>query len=161
MNSRAAAKDRLQPVFSSFRGVPDELIPLLHAIQREFGYLPDEILLRAARFLRVPESRIYSTALFYPQFRLKPVGRTHVCVCGGTACHVRGSRKILEKLERQFGIRAGETSGDLRYSLESIDCIGACGAAPNVIVNGKTYGGLTADDTSRILPKKRKSRGKK
>lgn len=165
MSSPTAISGRVRQVLSSFKGQPDELIPVLQKIQQKLGYLPEQAMLDTARFLRVPESEVYSAALFYPQFRLKPVGRIHVCVCGGTACHVRGSKRILEKLEKRFGIHAGETSPDLKYSLESIDCIGACGAAPNIIVNGRNYGGLTAGEADRVIPasgrKKRKGHGKK
>jgi NADH-quinone oxidoreductase subunit E len=135
--------ERLKAVFSSFNGREQELIPILQHVQNEYGYLPEHTMLEIAKFTRVPESQIYSVATFYGQFRFTPKGKKHVMVCRGTACHVRGAPRILEEVEKLIGIKVGETSSDLEYSLETVACIGACGLAPNMMVNDVTYGRLT------------------
>ena len=142
---------RLKNILSSYEGKKDELIPILQQVQAEFGYLLEQAMLEIAQFTGVPESRVYSVATFYTQFRFTPIGRNHVVVCRGTACHVRGAPKILEKIERQLSISEGETTDDMEYSLETAACIGACGLAPTIVINGKTFGRLTADKVSKII----------
>lgn len=136
-------QERLQAVLSSFQGNEEELIPLLQKVQEALGYLPDEAMLEVARFLRIPESRVFSVASFYSQFRFTPIGKCHVMACRGTACHVRGAPGILDALERRLGIREGETSKDLEYSLETVACIGACGLSPTIMVNKKVHAKMT------------------
>ncbi|HIQ19982.1 MAG TPA: NADH-quinone oxidoreductase subunit NuoE [Planctomycetes bacterium] len=126
---------RLEAVFASFEGRQDELIAILQRVQAEFGYLPSEAMRRIARFVGVPESSVYAVATFYTQFRFTPIGRNHIMVCRGTSCHVRGAPRILEVLEKQLGIREGETTPDREYSLETVACIGACGLSPCIMVN--------------------------
>jgi len=144
-------KERLEAVFSSYSGKADELIPILQQVQEEIGYLPEDAMLEIARFASVPESRVYSIATFYTQFRFTPMGRNHIMVCRGTACHVKGAPRMLEELEKQLDIEEGETTPDLEFSLETVACIGACGLAPTMVVNKATYGHLTADKISDIL----------
>ena len=144
-------KERLEAIFSSYSGEAGELIPILQQAQEELGYLPDDAMLEIARFTGAPESRVYSVATFYTQFRFTPIGRNHVMVCRGTACHVKGAPRILEELEKQLGIEEGETTPDLAFSLETVACIGACGLAPNMVINKITYGHLTAEKISEIL----------
>ena len=133
----------LDPVLDPFERRPDELIPLLQAVQARFGYLPQEALAAVARHARVPRSRVYGVASFYAQFRFNPVGRQRVAVCRGTACHVSGARLILEELERTLGIAEGETTEDLEYSLETVACIGCCGLSPCLSVNDEVSAKLT------------------
>lgn len=128
---------QLEGIFRSFQGRRDELIPILQKVQDVFGYLPEEAMRRIARFTGVPESGVFAVATFYTQFRFTPIGRNHVMVCRGTSCHVRGAPRILEALEKQLGIREGETTPDLEYSLETVACIGACGLSPCIMVNKK------------------------
>ena len=144
-------KERLEAIFSSYNGKPEELIPVLQHVQEEFGYLPEEAIAEIARFTGAPESRVYSVATFYTQFRFTPVGRNHVMVCRGTACHVKGAPRILDELENQLDIKEGETTPDMAFSLETVACIGACGAAPTMMINEDTYGQLTAKKISGIL----------
>ena len=127
------------------------MIPILQQVQSEYGYLPDAALLEISRFTGIPESRIYSVATFYTQFRFSPIGKKHIVVCRGTACHVRGAPKILETLEKNLGIQDGETTDDLEFSLETVACIGACGLAPTVVINEKTYGRLTPYKITEIV----------
>lgn len=119
---------------------------LIHAfqqIQKEYNYLPEEALTALAKKLNVPLSDVYSTASFYKHFYFKPRGRNVACVCMGTACHVRGSGKILEKFTEEFGIKEGETTPDMSLTLETVGCVGCCGLAPVVTVNDEVSGEVT------------------
>lgn len=144
-------EERLEAIFSSHDGKEGELIPILQQVQEEIGYLPEEAIFEIARFVGVPESRVYSVATFYAQFRFTPTGRNRVMACRGTACHVRGGPRILEELEKQLGIKEGETTPDMEFSLETVACIGACGLAPTMMINKNTYGHLTTKRISEIL----------
>ena len=141
----------LDAIFSGFEGKPDELIPILQKVQEKSGYLPEDAMFEVARFIGVPESSVYAVATFYAQFRFTPVGRTHVVVCRGTACHVRGAPRILQALEKQLGIAAGETSDDLEYSLETVACIGACGLSPCITVNQRVEAKLTPKKVAKLF----------
>ena len=145
--------ENLTTVFSTFEGQPSELIPLLQAVQEELGYLSDESMLAIARFVGVPESQVYAVATFYAQFRFSPIGRNHIMVCRGTACHVRGAPRILEELERQLKIKEGETTDDLEYSLETVACIGACGLSPCIMANNKVHAKLTPKKVAKLFAK--------
>ena len=138
-------------LFAPFAGKPEELIPVLQAVQGEYGYLSDESMEEIARFTGVPASRVYGVATFYSQFRFTPVGENHICVCRGTACHVRGSGKILESIEGLLGISNGEVTDDLKYSIDTLACIGACGIAPCVVVNDKVNAKMTPNNVKEIL----------
>ncbi|HHN46284.1 MAG TPA: NADH-quinone oxidoreductase subunit NuoE [Planctomycetes bacterium] len=146
-------QERLKPVFGKFRGGEEELIPVLQAVQAELGFLPDEAMREIARFTRVPESRVYRVASFYAQFRFKPIGRRHILVCRGTACHVRGAPKVLEEIERLLNIREGETTEDMEYTLETVACIGACGLSPCLMIDRKVEGKLTTKKLEAIFKK--------
>lgn len=139
-------------VFSLFHGKNEELIPVLQKVQEELGFLSEESMREIAGFVKVPLSRVYGVATFYSQFRLKPKGKTHITVCRGTACHVRGSGKILESFENKLGIINGEVTSDMMYSLETIACIGACGIAPCITVNDKVHAKMTPISGKQILP---------
>jgi len=143
----------LNAVFSSYKGREDELIPILQQVQQEFGYLPEEAMLQVARFTGVPEARVYAVATFYAQFRFTPIGRMHVTACRGTACHVRGAPRILEAIEKQLGIKEGETTTDLEYSLETVACIGACGLSPCIMMNKKVEAKMTPRKVAELFPK--------
>ena len=111
-------EERLNNILTLFRRESDELIP-------------------------VPESRVYAVATFYAQFRFTPIGKKHVMVCRGTACHVRGAPRILEEIEKRLGIKDGETTDDLEYSLETVACIGACGLSPCIMINRNVKAKMT------------------
>jgi NADH-quinone oxidoreductase subunit E len=146
--------ERLKKVFTRFNGTRDELIPVMEAVQEEFGYLPLDMMLEIARFLRVPESNVFGVATFYALFRLKPNGKKTIRVCRGTACHVRGGARILQEIETQLGIKAGETTADMEYSLETISCFGSCALAPVMVVGKDVYGRMTPVKVSQILNRK-------
>jgi NADH-quinone oxidoreductase subunit E len=145
--------ERLAAILESFEGQGHELIPLLQQVQREFGYLRQEDMREVARFCRVPESQVYAVATFYAQFRFRPIGRKHIMVCRGTACHVRGAPRILQELEKQLGIKEGETTADLEHSLETVACIGACGLSPCVMINNRVEARLTPKKVAETLRK--------
>lgn len=143
---------KMQEILASYKGEEREIIPILQRTQEELGYLSEEAMLEVARFVSVPESKVYATATFYAQFRFKPVGRNHVAVCHGTACHVRGAQRIQDALERQLGIKEGETSEDLKYTLEGVACIGCCALAPAITINNKeVHGQLTPKKVAEIF----------
>ncbi len=144
-------QESLEAVFGRFQGRSEELIPILQQVQEHFGYLPKEALRAVADFTRVPESRVYAVATFYAQFRFRPIGRQHIMVCRGTACHVRGAPRILQELEKQLGIKEGETSADLEYSLETVACIGACGLSPCVMVNRQVQAKFTPQKAAQLV----------
>jgi len=144
-------EERLAAILSSFEGKEDEVIPLLQQVQKEYGYLPEDAMRQIARHTGVPESRIFAVASFYAQFRFTPIGRNHVMVCRGTACHVRGGARILETVEKTLGIKEGQTSPDLEYSLETVACIGCCGLSPTIMVNKKVYGKMTPRKVAELF----------
>jgi NADH-quinone oxidoreductase subunit E len=146
-------KSKLDPIFLRFKGLQDELIPVMEAVQEEFGYLPRETMTEISRFLRVPESNVYGVATFYALFRLTPRGKTMVSVCRGTACHVRGGGQILQEVEKRLGIKPGETSKDGEYSLETISCFGSCALAPVMVINKEVFGRMTPAKVVSILGK--------
>lgn len=130
---------------------PHELISILHYAQDLFGYLPEEVQRFIADLINVPVSKVYGVVSFYSFFTMKKSGKYVIRVCLGTACFVRGSEKILEEFETKLGIKEGETTEDGLYTLETVRCIGACGLAPVIQVNGKTYGNSTVQTVSEIL----------
>jgi NADH-quinone oxidoreductase subunit E len=141
----------LQEILERYKGEKGDLIPVLQEVQARFGYLPEEAMQRAAKFLRLSESTIYGVATFYAQFKFTPVGRHIIKVCRGTACHVRGVNRILEEVEKQLSIKPGETSSDMEYSLETIACFGSCALAPVMVVDETVYGKMTPERVTKIL----------
>jgi NADH-quinone oxidoreductase subunit E len=141
----------LEKILSSFTGTSDEVIPVLQQVQHEYGYLPESVMSEVAEFTGVPGSRIYAVATFYAQFRFTPIGRNHIIVCRGTACHVRGAPRILEEIEKILGIKDGETTEDMEYSLETVACIGACGLSPCIMINRKVKAKMTPKKVSELF----------
>jgi len=129
------------------------LIGILQDIQAEYNYLPKEALSLVKERLNIPLISILSVATFYNLFTFKPRGRHLISACMGTACHVRGAAKIVERLESELGIKRGEATEDLKYSLETVYCVGCCSLAPVMRINSDTYGGLRQDKLTRILKK--------
>jgi len=150
----------LEGVFSPYQGKEDELIPILQDVQGRFGYLPEEAMQAIARFTRVPESQVYAVATFYAQFRFTPIGKTHIMVCRGTSCHVRGAPRILSEIEKRLGVREGETTPDLEYSLETVACIGACGLSPCIMANKTVEAKMTPKKVAEYFRKAVKDDGK-
>jgi NADH-quinone oxidoreductase subunit E len=142
---------RLDEILAPYTGNKAELIPILQQAQRAFGYLPEEAMSRIAKFVDVPECTVFGVATFYAQFKLVPTGRNIVRVCRGTACHVRGGARILREVEKQLGIKPGESTPDLEYAFETVACIGACALAPTMTVNNDIYGEMTTKKVTAIL----------
>ncbi len=134
-----------------FEPLPDYLIPALQYVQSKAGFLPCEAMTALAQHLKVPEAKIFGVASFYSLFRLKPRGRNQITVCRGTACHVRGSARLLGELEDLLGICAGGTTADKLFTLETVGCLGTCALATPVVVNGRVYGRQTAASVKRLV----------
>lgn len=135
------------------------LITVLHHAQEIFGYLPTEVQSHIARRLEIPDSKVYGVVTFYSFFTIKPKGKFRINVCMGTACFVRGAADVLDAFAKELKIKAGETTGDMMFSLDALRCVGACGLAPVVTVNGKTYGRVKPEEVRGILDKCLAERG--
>ena len=129
----------------------DSLIPLLQEIQEKEGYLSETAIVKTGKKLKIPTSKIYGVATFYNQFRFEPVGKYHIMVCRGTACHVLGSATVLQELESTLKIKAGQTSRDGLFSIEVVACIGACGLAPVININGEFFAKVTTEKIKEII----------
>jgi NADH:ubiquinone oxidoreductase subunit E len=129
------------------------LISVLHEAQHIFGYLPREVQLFVAQKLNITAAKVYGVVSFYSFFTMEPKGEHVIDVCLGTACYVRGADKVLAEIEEQLGIKAGQTSKDGKFTLSCLRCVGACGLAPVIIIDGDVYGKVTADEVSGILDK--------
>jgi NADH-quinone oxidoreductase subunit E len=140
----------LDEVLERYSGDPGALIPVLQATQEEYGYLPAAALERIARSRGVPLAKVYGVATFYAQFHLSPRGDSIVRICHGTACHVRGAPEVTRTVTEELGVGVGETSEDLRFTVESVACVGCCGLAPVMLVDDKTYGQLDAGKARKI-----------
>lgn len=135
----------------------DKLIPILQDVQAADGYISKPAALKVARHLGIPASKVYGVATFYNQFRFKPVGKHHIMICRGTACHVKGSAGVLKMCEEVLGIKAGDTTRDGLFSIEVVACIGACGLAPVISVNGEFHAKLTPDKLRKLVDDIRKA----
>ncbi len=147
----ATRTETVRRILARHTAAPDRLLPILIDVQEEIGYLPEDGIDAIADFLGGDAGQIYSVASFYSQFRLSPVGRHHIRLCRGTACHVRGAPRILDELATATGLAEGETSADLRYTLETVACIGCCALAPAVKVNDDVHGEVTPDRAREIV----------
>lgn len=141
----------IDPIWQKYRGQEDALITILQEMQEVYGYLPELALQHLSRQFNISMSRIYSIATFYAQFYLKPHGKNVIRVCRGTACYVRGGKDVLEAVENYLGICDGETSGDYKYTLETVACLGACAMGPVVVASGKYFGKLTPNKAEALL----------
>ncbi|MBN2281937.1 MAG: NADH-quinone oxidoreductase subunit NuoE [Candidatus Marinimicrobia bacterium] len=134
----------------------DSLIPILQDVQEADGYISKEAVEKVGDYLNLPASKIFGVATFYNQFRFSPIGKYHIQICRGTACHVKGSGNILEEFQRQLSIKPGDTSRDGLFSLEVVACIGACGLAPAITINGEVFAKVTRDEVKKIVKKYQK-----
>ena len=143
--------EKIESILDSHRRDKGMLVAILQDIQAEYNYLPREALEEAGRGLCVPLSQIYSVATFFKALSLEPRGRHLINVCLGTACHVRGAVKVLEAMERELAISSGETTKDLRFTLETVNCVGACALGPVVIVDGEYHGQMQTEKAKGVL----------
>jgi len=148
---------KLKEVLANYEGEKHELIPILQDTQAAFRYLPAAAMKEIARFLNISENTIFGVATFYAQFKLTPLGRKVIRICRGTACHVRGSGKVLTEMEKQLGIKAGETTEDMEYTLETVACIGACALAPTMTIDNETHGKMTTKKVAEVLGDSKKA----
>lgn len=146
--------ERLTALLDDYRGKKGNVIPVLQQAQEIFRYLPKSVLIKISEELDVPISRIYGVVTFYAQFHLEPRGENIIRSCQGTACHVRGAKAILAELQKALGLdEQNVTTPDLRFTLEKVACIGACGLAPVMMINDNTHGRLTPEAVRSILAK--------
>ncbi|MFO7773344.1 MAG: NADH-quinone oxidoreductase subunit NuoE [Dehalococcoidia bacterium] len=160
MITEEQARQAVAEVLSSHKRGRGNLVPLLQEVQTKLGYLPREAMQEIASFLEMPEVEVWGVATFYNQFRLVPLGKHHVIVCMGTACHLAGGKLVLEALERELDIKAGETAADGSFSLERVACIGCCMLAPVTTIGDRIYPKMTpfkAEET--LIPYKQKAQG--
>jgi NADH-quinone oxidoreductase subunit E len=142
----------IEPILAKYRDCKrDSLIPILQEVQDECGYLSREMVVRVGKHLKLPASKVYGVATFYNQFRFQPQGKFHIQVCRGTACHVKGSAAVLEAVKRSLTVEPGCTTRDGLFSLEVVACIGACGLAPVICVNGEFHANLTPDAAKAVI----------
>ena len=144
---------KLDEVIAAHKGQPGALMPVLQEAQEIYGYLPPEVQTYVAHGMGVPASEVYGVATFYAQFLLNPKGEHPVAVCLGTACYVKGSGILMDKLEEMLGIGNGEITDDRKFSLDATRCIGACGLAPVLTIGEDVYGRLVPEDLKDILAK--------
>ena len=138
-------------MFKDFRTDRKELIHILHSVQSEYGYIPPDAISQIAQYLKISESDIYGVLTFYKAFSLKPRGKHIVTICMGTACHVRGAPRILDEFSRQLALSAGETSEDNQFTLETVNCVGACALGPIAITDGEYHGQVKTGDIEKII----------
>jgi len=143
--------ERIDRIIDSYQGEASALIQVLLEIQSENHWLPREALERVSESLGVPLTRTMHIASFYKAFSLVPKGRHEVHICMGTACHVRGAKRVLETVEDLTGIKAGETDTERKFSLETVNCLGCCALGPVMEINGKTHGKISVSETAKVL----------
>ena len=145
--------EKLKKIIVKNKNIEGALIPILHEAQELFGYLPEKVQQIIADGLGASLAEVYGVATFYSRFTLTPKGKYNIQICLGTACYVKGADKVLEKLERVLGIKAGETTPDGKFSIQDARCVGACGLAPVMVINDEVYGKMTPDKVDEILKK--------
>ena len=143
----------MEKVIDEFDRDQRELIHLLHEIQKQFGYIPAHTISQIAKQLKISESEIFGVLTFYKAFTLKPRGKHIITICMGTACHVRGAPKILDEFKRELSIEPGETSEDNLFTLETVNCVGACALGPIVILDGDYHGQMKTREVDKLIKK--------
>ena len=144
-------KQKVKSILDRYQRDPGMLVSVLQDVQAEYNYLPKKALVQVGQGLEIPLTQVYSVASFFKAFSLKPRGRHLINVCLGTACHVRGAVRILEEIERQLGINPGETTEDFKYTLERVNCVGACALGPIVIIDDEYSGQMRTDKVKTLL----------
>ena len=142
---------KLQNILADYKGKEGSLIPILQRVQKEYGYISPAVVEYIADDLQLTPSQVYGVITFYAQFKTSPCGKNIIRVCRGTACHVRGSKSVLEAIKRNLGIKEGETTKDFKFTIEIVSCLGACALAPVMIINSTYYGKMTPQKVEEIL----------
>ncbi len=143
--------EEMEKILNIYTKNKDNLIQILNDVQEYYGYIPTHAQSAISRYLNIPMAEIYGVITFYSRFTLKPKGKYHIAVCLGTACYVKGSQKIMDRLEERLNIKQGETTKDGKFSIEATRCVGACGLAPVFTVNGEVYGKATVQKLDQVL----------
>lgn len=143
--------DKLQSIINNYRQGNTSLIGLLQDVSTEYGYIPEDKLEAVSEETGVALSRLYSLCTFYASLRLEPMGEHYCAVCVGTACHVRGAPQVVDEIERNLGIKAGETTEDGKFTLETVNCLGACALGPLVVIDGEYHGKMDPRKISRLI----------
>ncbi len=151
VETRESTRDKIEAILEKYQRDRSWLVSILQDVQAEFYYLPEDAMKAISHGLEIPLTQVYSVATFFKAFSLEPRGRHLINVCLGTACHVRGAVRILEKIERDLGLKPGETTKDMQFSLESVNCVGACALGPMVIVDGKYHGQMSTNKVNDLL----------
>ena len=151
VESRAEIGQVFEAIREEFRGKAEELIPMLQRVQKALGYLPEEALLEIARITGRSSAKVFGTATFYSQFRLQPVGKYIIRLCRGTACHVKGSNRILDDLQDHLRVISGQTTKDGLFTIETVACFGSCALAPIVVINDAEYGSMNRPKVLKLL----------
>ena len=142
---------KVQEIIEKYRNGNSPLMYILQDIQKTFNYLPKEALQQTSAELGIPMSQVYAVASFFRAFSLKPRGK-HICnVCIGTACHVRGAQRIVDKLEQELGVAPGQTTDDMNFTVETVNCLGACALGPILVVDDEYHGNMTTTKVARVL----------
>jgi NADH:ubiquinone oxidoreductase subunit E len=150
----------IDAIIDRYNRAPSSLLAIMQDVQDQERYLPREAMQRISELLAVPITRVYQMATFFESFHLEPRGK-HVCtVCMGTACHVRGAARLVEQLERDLEIPSGSTTGDLMFTIEEVNCVGACALGPLVIINGEYHGNMTSSNLQRVVKRIKKAEAK-
>jgi len=142
---------RIEKIINKYKGKKGALIPTLYDVQNEVGFLPIEVQKKVAKDLNIPEKEVYGVATFYSFFSLTPRGKNNIRVCLGTACFVKGGKKIADKISKELGIEPGQTTPDRMYSLQINRCLGACAIAPIIVINDKIYQKVKLDEVIDII----------
>lgn len=142
---------KVAAIINKYNADKEQLIPILQDTQAEFHYLPKEVLTQVSDTMGIPLSRVYSVTTFFKAFSLKPRGKHLINVCLGTACHVRGTSKVLEQLERSLNTSRGETTSDFKFTLETVNCMGCCALGPVVNIDGEYFGQMSAAKVDSLL----------
>jgi NADH-quinone oxidoreductase subunit E len=146
-------EEKVKEIVQRYSGDKSYLVPILQDVQKEFNYLPKDVLFSVSAHLSVPISRVYEVVTFYKAFSLKPKGRNQLSLCMGTACHVRGAELIAGNVSDILGIKEGDTTADLEFSFETVGCLGACALGPVLVVNGEYHGHMNIAKSTKILKK--------
>jgi NADH-quinone oxidoreductase subunit E len=142
---------KIEALIESYADKKEQLISLLQDIQAEYNYIPQDVLIKVSQKLDIPLSQVFSVATFFQAFSLKPRGRHTVTICLGTACHVKGGQRLVDKMKRDFGLNPGETTEDERFTLETANCLGCCALGPVVVIDGKYEGQVNPGKLDKIL----------
>ena len=140
-------------IIKNYRAKKEALIPILQDIQSEYNWLPPEAITKVSKKLNIPLIDVYGVATFFKQFSLKPRGKHIVTVCLGTACHVRGGPRIRDEVSRVLNVEPGETTPDMKFTLETVNCLGCCAIGPIIVIDDEYYGGMTTTKVKQILKK--------